>query len=264
MDKNFVEKWDYALNLMICLKYGDPPDLDEGEEIDICDIPYLYDPELETRHSLPFSYKDFCKQEDIMATLDAYGLEHEHFWYVVCIIYLLTKSNCKYSFAHVDSFYEALNKLSETLDGAKAFTLSVEGKKPVHVTGGSIASALKEYVDVLVKQTSGSHSAEFLLADAKTEAMSVWTWYAARLFKILYKVLRLPDKRARNRKETRRHNGIVDTVEVIMDFSYSKTLLTSRLVYFMGLTDNPAFLYDDNSLKSLLKEYSKRHFSVMF
>lgn len=260
-----TDKWNYALNLLIRFDYGDTTGM-SGDDIDISNMPYLYDRNFDTKYKFPFTYESFCRQEDIIETLEKYELETEPFWYAMCVIYLLTKENCTRSFAHIKTLDETLRQLECTLEDARKFTMKVDGKKPLVISDSRIINAIKERVKSFREEMKpyDSLTAFSFQSDARTESMSVWIWYAASLFQMLYKALHLPDKRARKRIETRKRGCISDKVEVTPNFSYNKTLLTSRLIYFMGFTNNKAFTYDDNSLKAIMKEYKDKNLAIFF
>ena len=66
-----------------------------------------------------------------------------------------------------------------------------------------------------------------------------------RLFNVLFKVLDLPDLKAKKG----------DLV------SYSKMLFISRIIYFCRLTASESFLVDSSSLKGILKQYGDFDFA---
>lgn len=66
-----------------------------------------------------------------------------------------------------------------------------------------------------------------------------------RLFKVLFKVLDLPDLKAKKG----------DLV------SYSKMLFISRIIYFCRLTASESFVVDNSSLKGILKQYGDFDFA---
>lgn len=64
---------------------------------------------------VPFTYEAFRDNDDIMATLEGYGLDAEKFWYALLFIYDITISFCLNAADASKTDYEILTELNDFL-----------------------------------------------------------------------------------------------------------------------------------------------------
>jgi len=193
--------------------------------------------------SLPFTYEQYLKNEEIIETVEAYGLDVEKFWFAIVFIYWLTEANCINVIKLTETQGEQMQKLKDYLNMANGFTISVEGKINLKISDASVISGICGYLDwMLSKNPDGlNDSYSFKLFGQYHDLLPATTqmWFVAERFMGLFKSLNLPNKRAKKNNQT---------------VSYNKTLLISRILHLMRLTKNMAFLDSDNSLKGILSE----------
>ena len=174
-------------------------------------------------------------------------MDIEKFWYALLFVYDITQEKCVNVTTMGKTVSEQAQELIRFLRDRRSFTIITEDKGKLDIDSQRIVQYIRDTLKILVAE----HSA--LLDQAPNTyarifndlySSSVQMWYATNLFLGLFKTLDLPNKRA---KEGEGINKVV---------SYNKALLISRLMYFMGFTKNESFLYSDNSLKGIYKQYT--------
>lgn len=210
--------------------------------------------------NLPFTYQQFIHNEEIVATLEGYELDIETFWYAVMFIYDITQEKCINTLTFGDSIKVQAEHLRDALSGVGSFTLTSEHHKNLKIDDLALIRDLHRYLDELLSRCGeglNHHSIHLTAAFSDLYSSSVQLWFAASRFLALFESLHLPDKRSKN--VTWQYREIegesIATRGEMKTVSLSKKLLVSRLVYFMRYTRNDTFLYSDNSLKGILKQY---------
>lgn len=207
----------------------------------------------------PFTYEAFMDNDDIMATLEGYGLDAEKFWYALLFIYDITTSFCLNAADARKTDYEVLTELNDFLQQHPKAVLYLsedrELRKSVRYETNSplILDCLRRFVQQELAQYPVPPRQKILTIDPRyrnyTESLSTAQQQVLiyRLFKELFDLLQLPELRAKRG-------------EVV---SYSKLLLVSRIIYFCRLTVNESFTVDSSSLKGVLKQYGKTDFNQL-
>ena len=195
----------------------------------------------------PFSYDDYIANSDVIATLNGYEIDIEMFWYVVLFIYDITQEKCVNVTTLGKTVAYQARELVNILKEKRSFTISTEDKSKLDVDSRRIVQYIRDCLKVLISEHSDVLSQSPIRYPGIVNDLyspSVQMWYASNLFVALFKVLQLPNKRAK------------EGVDINKAVSYSKMLLISRLMYFMGYTKNESFLSSDNSLKGILRQYA--------
>lgn len=205
----------------------------------------------------PFTYEAFMNNNDIIATLEGYGLDSERFWYVLLFIYDITMD---FGFNAADvrkTDYEILLELDNYLQNhpQAVMYLSDDGnlrKRERYETNSPlILNSLRRFVQQELGKYTESPEQKIHTIDIRYEnhteslASAQQQVLMYRLFKELFYALKLPELRARRG----------DVV------SYSKMLLVSRIIYFCRLTSNESFTLENSSLKGVLKQYGDTDFN---
>ena len=205
----------------------------------------------------PFTYEAFMNNNDIIATLEGYGLDSERFWYVLLFIYDITMD---FGFNAADvrkTDYEILLELDNYLQNhpQAVLYLSDDGnlrKRERYETNSPlILDSLRRFVQQELGKYTEPPEQKIHTIDIRYEnhteslASAQQQVLMYRLFKELFYALKLPELRARRG----------DVV------SYSKMLLVSRIIYFCRLTSNESFTLENSSLKGVLKQYGDTDFN---
>ena len=192
----------------------------------------------------PFTYEAYLQSEDIINTIKAFGLNVEQFWYAIIFIYWLTEIRCVNVIKLYKTVGEQIKELSNYLRDVDSFTIISEGKKKLTIndviTIGEICNFLDEKL-VKNEEIGMNNGYSFKLNSERKELMSlsVQMWFSATRYSQLFENLGLAPKQKSNNESV----------------SLNKMLFISRLMFFTRLTDNKNFLYSDESLKSIVKQY---------
>lgn len=205
----------------------------------------------------PFTYEAFMNNNDIIATLEGYGLDSERFWYVLLFIYDITMD---FGFNAADvrkTDYEILTELNDFLQKHPKAVLYLSEDRELRkseryeTNSPLILGCLRRFVKQELAQYPEPPQQKIFTIDLLyrnyTESLSTAQQQVLmyRLFKELFYALKLPELRARRG----------DVV------SYSKMLLVSRIIYFCRLTSNESFTLENSSLKGVLKQYGDTDFN---
>lgn len=206
--------------------------------------------------TFPFKYDDYIKNEDIISTIEGYGMDVESFWYAILFIYDLTQKKCVNVASYGESTRVQMEQLKDFLSGIDNFTIQANGKKKVTVNNFFVIDGIRCFLDKTLSDpdmnldvcTMGARPADDLYS------ASVQMWFSATRYIELFKTLKLDNVRAKDSKvKFNKNEAVVSGGNKIV--SYNKLLLISRLMYFTKLTRNENFLYSENSLKGILKQY---------
>ena len=220
----------------------------EREELDFRQIFYsdtiqVFVKEYETgKTSIPFTYKGYCDNKNIIGTIKAFGLDVEKFWYAVVFIYWLTEKESVNVVELKETIGEQMQKLLDFLQGIHSFTIATEGKKNISISDTHIIRSLREFISESLerdKDILNSYSINLSAPTYGLLSLSKQMFFAATRYIKLLKNLELPPKPARADKT----------------ISSNKMLLISRLMHFYRFTDNENFLNSDESLKGIIKQY---------
>lgn len=206
----------------------------------------------------PFTWEAFCDNEDIIATLEGYGLDVEKFWLVLLFIYDLTMDKTLNLADFRKSQYEVLTDIQSYLANHPNARLYLSDDKDIpknnrcEITSPMVLRALRRFVqENLTLLEEHPEQKEFRSVsyengfDTQLSA-SYQQIFMYKQLDTLFNVLQLPEKRAKRGEPV----------------SYSKLLLISRLIYFCRLTRNEAFAVDSSSLKGIIKEYGDYTFPL--
>lgn len=211
----------------------------------------------------PFKYESYTSNNDIIDTIEAYGLDVEQFWYAIVAIYWLTQKRCVNVVKPEGTTGEQMRKLGEYLQGIDRFTITAEGKKRLVIDDAWVIKSIRQFLDNQFAENelrfNDGYSININKQGNHLESSSVQMWFSAERYIKLFENLDLPTIRARDSEM--KYYKRMDAGERIAKgggnkmVSYNKMLLISRLMYFTRLTRNENFLGFDESLKGIIKQY---------
>ena len=218
---------------------------------------------------LGLSEQSFYKQDSIIPVIEAYGLDKEKFWYAVVYIAQLTSTWARQKgfVQGLDPSVVQLTKMRDEIKGRKEFKVLIDNPTESHtfeMAGKHLMEVLVASLDRLIKKekkSSWATAREIPLWRSDIQARKTeMTWYAASLFKLLFKELNLPVLRSRSIKTEYR---TIEGEEVKLkgrsaEVSYDKNQLIAEIIHFLDLTDNPDL--DGNSIRAILR--SERQFAL--
>lgn len=205
----------------------------------------------------PFKYEAFLDNEDIIATLEGYELDVEKFWFVLLYIYDITMDFGINAADASKTDYDILVEINDYLQNHPQAVLYLSDDKELRkseryetnspVILVNLRRFVKRELDKYQEVPQLKVWTHDMLCRNYTESLggSQQRVLMYKLFKVLFDTLALPDLRAKKG----------ETV------SYSKMLLTSRIIYFCRLTANESFTVDSSSLKGVLKQYGDFDFN---
>lgn len=213
---------------------------------------------------LPFTYKQYSDNEEIQATLKGYEIDKEKFWYAILFIYDITQEKCVNVLTLGDSLKVQAESLRDRLDGVNEFTITVSNKKKLKINDASLINGLCGHLDEILAgsgDTLNSRTFKLVAPSEDLYSPSIQMWFASERFLRLFKSMKIPNKRSRDSAVKYENDIVGNAIESVAVSggnniaSYSKMLLISQLMYFMGYTRNEAFLGRDNSLRGIRKQY---------
>jgi hypothetical protein len=255
MDEIFDSKYDYVRRVANEIKPEFELD-DDGECVQILSETAFTFLRRMDKIKPPFTYRQFIDNEDIIATLEGYEIDPESFWLAILFVYDITQEKCVNVLTLGDSLKVQTDNLKELLTGADDFTITVAGKKKLKVNDAELIKRIRDCLDYISNPDNNLDGRHFKLGATSDDlySPSIQMWYAANRFLALVQSLGLPNKRAKDSAVVfNRYDAVVGGGNKLV--SYNKLLLVSRLMYLMRYTRNDMFLYSDNSLKGILKQY---------
>ena len=203
----------------------------------------------------PFTEKEYNDDKLIISTLNGYDIDIEQFWYAVLFIYDITMDTCH----DITKFGKPTKTQAQELRNfinARYNIVISDGKEKVKINDSHIIMTIRNAVDSIIADPEIFDESRFINpfnAPSESYSNTIKAGHAATLFSQLFNFMELPTIR-RERMGTKKSINLHDR----HTDSYSKDLLISRLIYMMKLVDNEAFLYSEDSLKGIIKEYKKR------
>lgn len=209
----------------------------------------FYDRKIAGLINPPFTYEDFKNNKDIIATLNGYNLDIDKFWYVLLFVYDIVQDYTINTADTSKSDYDVLVEINNYLENHPHAVLYLSDDKELRknerfeTCSPLILLELRRFVKAELSKYKEpptvikTHTMDPLYrnyTESHTPSQQMVLMY--RLFNVLFKVLDMPDLRAKK-------GDIV---------SYSKLLLISRIIYFCRLTVKESFLTDSSSLKGIL------------
>ena len=197
----------------------------------------------------PFTKERFLKNDDIIATLEGFGLDVEKFWLAVVFIFDWTKSKFQDCLS-VKTPLDSLQEICEYIGNGDKLAISfrMKGRKGKEADLSVKRIIVKSLHDALERERAANPNYVVVLdSDRFTTSydniLCYQMCFATERFKDLFASLRLPSKVKTRADSSQR------------EVSYNKLLLISRLLYLMRLASNENFKYSDESLKGILKSY---------
>ena len=207
------------------------------------------------------SYEEYMRrsitnEETIQDIIHALGIDSEKFWYLLLFAYdyvvgctqntVALKHSPIEELGEFIAYVESNEQTCDTFNGVRhgkpmALTLGKEGQHKLVITNPVTISLIAS----ICKEALPSLPVNSLLNSAKideenvSKSMSVRIWLFAEMFRCFFD--RYPQFK------NRRKSG--DTV------TKSTLMLISKLVYFVGLSDNEDYNTDSENLKAILKQY---------
>lgn len=208
-----------------------------------------------------FSYEEYMKrsttnEETIQDIIHALGIDSEKFWYLLLFAYDYvvgcTRNAAALKLSPIEemgefiAYVEANEQTCNPLNGVRhrkpmALTLGKEGQHKLVITNPVTISLIA----AICKEALPSLPVNSLLDSAKidgenvSKSMSIRIWLFAELFRYFFECY--------PRFKNRRRSGDAVTKSTLM--------LISKLVYFVGLSDNEDYNNDAENLKAILKHY---------
>ena len=206
-----------------------------------------------------FTYADYtCRErlhnENIIDIIEGLGIDADRFWYLLLFISDYAKGSTTDTLRVTDSPKEQIEKFVKLVENNCSDFNAFQGFKfdrpmtlSLHVKGrrleldnpntiAMIASACKKLLPT-IDQSSILNSIELERGYNKSDSVKIWLF--ARLFRYFFE--QYPQFTGKKRDS----DGV----------SKSTLLLISKLVYFVGLTDNEDYDISDENLKAILKQY---------
>lgn len=221
----------------------------------------FYDRKIAGLINPPFTYEDFKNNKDIIATLNGYNLDIDKFWYVLLFVYDIVQDYTINTAVACKSDYDVLVEINNYLENHPHAVLYLSDDKELRknerfgTCSPLIMLELRRFVKAELSKykepptVTKIHTMDPLYRNyTESYSPSQQMVLMYRLFNVLFKVLDMPDLRAKKG----------DTV------SYSKLLLISRIIHFCRLTVKESFLTDSSSLKGILKQYGSTDFNIRF
>lgn len=217
--------------------------------------------------TFPFTYEAFLKNEDIIDTIEGFGLNVEQFWYAILFVYWLTQVKCVNVFKPKGRTCEQMRELKDYLQGVGRFTIVVDGKKKLLINDGALIDDIYDLLSRKISEYPEHHTSSSRngFASDYLHSSSIQMWFSTTRYLKLFENLELPTIRAIGSevkykdKWTKQDNPTSGGNKTV---SYNKMLLISRLMYFTRLTRNENFLSSDESLKGIIKQYKDFRFNT--
>lgn len=220
------------------------------------------------KFTFPFTYQAYLHNEDIINTIEGFGLDVEQFWYAILAVYWLNQIRCVNVIKPEGSMGVQMQNLSEYMQDIDSFTITAQGKKKLVINDMGVIRSIRKFLDDKFAENefglNDGYSINFRSQGNHLESSSVQMWFSAQRYLKLFENLELPTIRARDSEVqyNEKHGYRTAVSGGIKSVSYNKMLLISRLMYFSKLTKNENFLFFDDSLKGIMKQYKNFKFNT--
>lgn len=211
-----------------------------------------------------FTYEEYLKQNEIQEHIAELGLDIDRFWFLILFVYDFSESVCINGIGLVDSAYDQLQKLIETItshvekfDAQTGSILDTDIKMEIRVKGVKRTitidnpTALHFIADTCARRMKEENAEDWtclryqeLQDDSKSLSDSPYIYYFATM---LLKFFDTQETVKAFRKKGAKH-------------SIKERALISRLIHFTKLSKKEIWLTDDEILKSFLKQYKESDF----
>lgn len=205
-----------------------------------------------------FGYEDFaCRrkfEERIIDIIDTLGIDSEKFWYLLLFIYDYvlgsTLNTLKLSKSPRQEIEDLVSFVEKNVSGPDFFnqmqflkpmtlTLKVKGRK-LEIDNPTTISLIAKACGESLKSIHPESAYSIMDADNRhTTSQSVRIWLFVKMFRTFFE--KFPQFSGRKKSRA--------------GFSKSTLLLISKLVYFVGLTQNEDYDKDDENIKAIMKQY---------
>jgi len=214
----------------------------------------------------PFTYEAYLKNENVIDTIEGFGLNVEQFWYAVLFIHWLTQIRCVNVIKRKGFAGEQMRKLSEYLKNVDSITIVAEGKNKLIINDSWVIRDIRESMNKKIAEyqemgfdIDGTYGFNFASKGDHWESSSVQMWFAATRYLKLFENLDLPTIRAKD-SEVKYKKRMVAGERISLGggnktVSYNKMLLISRLMHFTKMTRTENYLFSDEPLKGIVKQY---------
>lgn len=199
----------------------------------------------------PFNKEDYYRNTDIQDSLVALGIDSEKFWYAVLFIHHCAESKCVnvIELPKTSTRQEILMLLECLGEEEAKITFTSKNRKPFVISRNAILRTLSDIISIGYETTKDKEELDYIpinfqeMQERKEYAVSYQIAYEAKVYKsLLAKISRTSSE-----------------VEDFKKGSRDKLLLTSRLMYFTGLTRNESYLSGTDSIKGLIKSYKNKN-----
>mgnify|MGYP007054772343 FL=1 len=201
---------------------------------------------------MPFTKEEYYNNDDIIATVKGLGLDTEKFWFVLVFIYDYVESSFDETAEILQpaSLQKAIKDLGERLeedfsDQEIEITMK-KGKKSVELLP-VVKRAILQWLQKTYEQDCKGkrfpiYGADCIRVDHAEINSSYRIYRAVTMYRDLFSNL-LGNKRPKQTDKS---------------VSLNRLLLISRICYFYKFTKNDNFLYDDDSIKGIIKSCKGR------
>lgn len=222
-------------------------------EVKLVDIPYAAEIFAERYNTgqiiCPYKYEKYIRDKELQDTINGLGLDADAFWLLVMFCFDYACSMCFDSYTRAPTRGENIESLIQLLTDAndsKAKLTLKTNKGKSEIKSSKTISLILEWIKRGYEQDKDSIGINTIdinnaseLFQSNEQSDSVLIWYFAYLIKYFFE-LKPQFKGKRKKGETA---------------SLDKSLLISKLVYYMQLSKNDNFLDNADTLKSFFKQY---------
>lgn len=205
-----------------------------------------------------FNYEDYTRrrkfEESIIDIIEALGIDTEKFWYLLLFVYDYvlgsTLNTLRLSKSPRQEIEDLVSFVEKNESGADFFnqmqflkpmtlTLKVKGRK-MEIDNPTTISLIARACMESLKTLRPVDIYSLMDTDCRyTTSQSVRIWLFVKMFRTFFE--KFPQFSGRKKSRA--------------GFSKSTLLLISKLVYFVGLTQNEDYDKDDENIKAIMKQY---------
>lgn len=200
---------------------------------------------------LPFRLADYVKNQSIIKSAEALGLDREKFWYAMLCVYHLTEEYCKNSHPVIDAPIERFRRVADILRGENSYIMAkCDGRRKELIEDRHTLHLIADTIDRICRVQERKHDIAFigrpvLMNVKKEKSISSGIAFAANRYIRLFKNLNIAGKRSK-------------------EVSVNKVFFISQVLHFTKIAINDSFLVSDEALKGVLNKYGDEDFSNTF